>query len=32
VLEDAIRRFPSDWVWMHKRWKTRPEVQTEAVR
>jgi KDO2-lipid IV(A) lauroyltransferase len=24
VLEDAIRRYPSDWVWMHKRWKTRP--------
>jgi KDO2-lipid IV(A) lauroyltransferase len=24
VLEDAIRRFPSDWVWMHKRWKTQP--------
>jgi KDO2-lipid IV(A) lauroyltransferase len=26
VLEDAIRRYPSDWVWMHKRWKTRPEA------
>lgn len=24
VLEDAIRRFPSDWVWMHDRWKTQP--------
>jgi KDO2-lipid IV(A) lauroyltransferase len=24
VLEDAIRRFPADWVWMHKRWKTQP--------
>jgi KDO2-lipid IV(A) lauroyltransferase len=24
ALEDAIRRLPSDWVWMHKRWKTQP--------
>jgi len=22
VLEDAIRRHPADWVWMHERWKT----------
>lgn len=24
VLEDAIRRYPADWVWMHERWKTQP--------
>jgi KDO2-lipid IV(A) lauroyltransferase len=24
VLEDAIRRNPSEWVWMHERWKTAP--------
>jgi KDO2-lipid IV(A) lauroyltransferase len=24
VLEDAIRRFPADWVWMHDRWRTQP--------
>ncbi len=25
VMEDAIRRHPADWVWMHERWKTQPE-------
>jgi KDO2-lipid IV(A) lauroyltransferase len=24
VLEDAIRRYPADWVWMHERRKTQP--------
>lgn len=24
-LEDAIRRHPEQWVWMHERWKRRPE-------
>ena len=24
ALEDAIRRNPVEWVWMHERWKTRP--------
>jgi KDO2-lipid IV(A) lauroyltransferase len=24
LLEDAIRRHPADWVWMHERWKTQP--------
>lgn len=24
VMEDAIRRHPADWVWMHERWRTQP--------
>lgn len=25
ALEAAIRRNPAEWVWMHERWKTRPD-------
>ncbi|RKY17060.1 MAG: hypothetical protein DRP63_04370 [Planctomycetota bacterium] len=25
ALERIIRRYPQQWVWFHKRWKTRPE-------
>jgi KDO2-lipid IV(A) lauroyltransferase len=25
VLEQMIRNRPAEWIWMHKRWKTRPE-------
>jgi len=28
ALEDAIRRHPEEWVWMHERWKTSPGTPT----
>ena len=27
ILEEFVRKYPDQWLWVHKRWKTRPEGQ-----
>ena len=24
ITEDYVRRYPDQWLWVHRRWKTRP--------
>jgi KDO2-lipid IV(A) lauroyltransferase len=26
IVEGYIRRYPEQWVWMHRRWKTQPSI------
>ncbi|NDV47059.1 hypothetical protein D0T49_08370 [Paludibacter sp. 221] len=29
VMEEMVRAYPTQWVWMHRRWKTTPESLAE---
>jgi KDO2-lipid IV(A) lauroyltransferase len=31
-VESCIHRYPDQWVWMHDRWKTRPEQVQQKIR
>ena len=31
VLEEQVRRNPQYWLWMHRRWKTRPSEELEGT-
>lgn len=29
VLEQVLRAYPEQWIWFHRRWRTRPEGEPE---
>jgi KDO2-lipid IV(A) lauroyltransferase len=29
VVEQYVRRYPDQWLWIHRRWKTRPEGEAQ---
>lgn len=31
VIEEYIRRYPNEWGWIHRRWKSRPEPHKHRI-
>jgi KDO2-lipid IV(A) lauroyltransferase len=31
IIERRVRERPDHWIWIHKRWKTRPDQKTESA-
>jgi len=32
VIEDYVRRYPDQWLWVHKRWQTRPPGEPDLYK
>ncbi|MBF0483866.1 MAG: lysophospholipid acyltransferase family protein [Candidatus Omnitrophica bacterium] len=31
IIESYIRKYPHEWAWMHRRWKSRPQEEGEMI-
>lgn len=32
VIEECVRRYPQQWLWIHRRWRTRPKGEADLYK